>query len=400
VRILVVSIRIPYPPTDGGAIATLELMRGLAQAGHELTLCALNTNKHRQDPAVMAPIARTFATDINTDIRPLALAANVLWGSLPYNVARFWSALHAQLVGQVLCEEGPFDVVQLESAYAGLYLSAIRQATKAPVVLRAHNVEFEIWRRMASHEPQWAKRRFYGHLAHRIERFERQLVTQIDGLAAITERDLHTLRQMGFRGQGLYLPAGCQIAATPATATDTFRKLGFIGSMDWLPNVQGIRWFLADVWPLVNTALPNLQFHLAGKHMPPDLLALRMPGVVVHGEVPDAQAFLHSLDAVACPLLSGGGMRLKVVEAMGQGKCVLATDVGAEGIGAQPNLHYLRAESPVEWLTTLQQLDQKPHALAEIGQQAHAFARAHYGWPALTDKLVAYYTQLSAQTQS
>jgi polysaccharide biosynthesis protein PslH len=141
--------------------------------------------------------------------------------------------------------------------------------------------------------------------------------------------------------------------------------------------------------------------HIAGKHCPSDILAWKRPGVTVHGQVPDASAFLLQHPIVVVPLLAGGGMRVKVLEALALGRALVSTTVGLEGIPAQAGTHVLVADTPTAFAEAVLQLlaaldepefgDSIPQSL---GRRARAFVEQHYAWAELTHNLGMFYENL------
>ena len=116
--------------------------------------------------------------------------------------------------------------------------------------------------------------------------------------------------------------------------------------MNWLPNKEGIKWFLDEVWPIIHQALPDLKIYLAGREMPSWLLELNLSNVKVIGEVPDAHEFIRSKSISIAPLLSGSGIRIKIIESMAMGKAVVATTIGAEGINYTTGKDIMIADTP------------------------------------------------------
>ncbi|MBC7446843.1 MAG: glycosyltransferase [Hymenobacteraceae bacterium] len=180
------------------------------------------------------------------------------------------------------------------------------------------------------------------------------------------------------------------------------RTVAVIGSLNWGPNLEGLRWLLAEVWPRVREALPDLTLHIAGSHPPAWLTGLRAPGVVVHGFVPSAVEFLQQHPVLLVPLLSGGGMRIKIIEAMTLGRCVLTTTVGGEGIEAAAGQEWLVADSPAEWVAALVGIFNAPSALdpVAIGQAAAALAARRYDNVAVIQAFEALYTRLGAGAET
>ena len=397
-RILQLTLRIPYPLRDGGAIAIYNNTKSLAKAGHSMTLVALNTRKHRQDPAVMQAFAKVHTTDVDTTPKPLPALKNLCFGQLPYNIERFDVPAHHDLIAKVL-EADDYDVILLERAYLGVYLPTIRRHTQAPVVLRAHNVEYEIWQRMAQNETNPLKKWFYGNLAQRGRRFERQLLPQLDGIVAITERDAAHLKQLGYSGQLAAIPAGFDIPEVLPTVAQT-GDVAFLGSLDWLPNQQGLFWLIDKVWPLVRRQLPHAKLHVAGRNPTERVLNIDSPGVHIIGEVDDAQQFLLAHPVCVVPLLAGSGMRIKILEAMGLGRAIVTTPIGVEGILAQHDTHLMIADQPVAFASAIIRLLQSRATCWQLGTAAREQIHTQYAWPAIAQRFTDFFERLIANVAS
>jgi glycosyltransferase involved in cell wall biosynthesis len=148
--------------------------------------------------------------------------------------------------------------------------------------------------------------------------------------------------------------------------------------MDWLPNKEGVEWFLTEVWPLVQQLAPQVSFHFAGRAMP-EAMANNLPaGVFCYGEVGDARAFIEDKHILIVPLRSGSGIRVKTLEAMAAGKQVISTDIGMQGIDAQPDLHYLQANTAQEFARLIGWAATHHDKAAAIIRSAQRLVREHY----------------------
>jgi hypothetical protein len=154
-KILILANKLPYPPRDGGSIATLNMLTGLRDAGHEMNCLAMNTSKHpfpvEQIPSELSDTIKFTGIDCNTAIKPLRMLINLLFSREPYISARFNFRAFRQALTSLLREDN-FDIIQLEGPYTGHYLDLIRRESRAIVSLRAHNVEHLIWEQKAAHE--------------------------------------------------------------------------------------------------------------------------------------------------------------------------------------------------------------------------------------------------------
>jgi glycosyltransferase involved in cell wall biosynthesis len=147
-------------------------------------------------------------------------------------------------------------------------------------------------------------------------------------------------------------------------------SLFFIGSLDWKPNQEGLLWFLSKVWPICRSRFPDLSFFVAGRNMPDSIKQLSIEGVFMIGEVDDAASFVNQHDIAIVPLLSGSGMRAKIIEAMALGKVVITTSIGLEGIEAQDAFDVCLANSPEEFIDVIQHLLAHPAQLIQMGMNA------------------------------
>ncbi|MBD2720980.1 glycosyltransferase family 4 protein [Hymenobacter armeniacus] len=361
-HILQLCPRVPFPPHDGGAIAMYDVAAGLVRAGHRVTLLAINTPKHRQPADALArlgPNLRLVLVDVDTNISASKALKNFLFSRQPYNVERFISPAVGERLLEILRTE-KVDIVQMEGTFVAWYAELLGRQHRAdfrvpPLVLRAHNVEYTIWQMLAGRETNPLKRVFLGTIARRLEKFERRYLRQFDAVAAITEDDAQRLRALHCPEPVVFIPAGVDLSRVrpDSSVQPKPRTLFMIGSLDWLPNQEGVEWLLREVWPTFHAEFPDVELHLAGRNAPAHLLNRKGENVIMHGFVESAPAFMQQYELMLVPLLSGGGMRVKIVEGMALGKAILSTTLGAEGIVAHNDENLLVRDGAAAWLDAL-----------------------------------------------
>jgi glycosyltransferase involved in cell wall biosynthesis len=400
-RILQVAKKVPWPARDGESIAILNLTRGFARAGHEVTVLAMNTPKHRFDPGYLPDEVRdaadVFTVDVDTSVRPVPALLNLLTRS-SYNLERFFSRDFQEGLRRLL-REREFDLIQLEGLYLAPYHRTIRSVTRAPIVLRAHNVEFEIWEKLASGERHPLKRAYFRLLARRLRRFEVGALNAYDALVPISPADEARFRALGASGQIHTCPVGLQPdayrtetkAATPGT-------IGFLGALDWMANREGIDWFLDRVWPAVLAARPEARLSIAGRNAPPGWPGRERPGVAFVGEVEDARDFLAAQSVVVVPLLSGSGMRIKVLEALALGRPLVATRLAVEGIAMEDGRHAVLRDDPEAYARALIGLLDDPSAAEAMGREGQRLVRDAYDLENVVYGLLEFYHRLLPAT--
>ena len=395
--------RVPFPPHDGGAIAMYDVAAGLVRAGHRVTLLAINTPKHRQPADALAhlgPNMRLVLVDVDTDISAGKALKNLLFSRQPYNVERFISPAVGEQLLEILRTEA-VDIVQMEGTFVAWYAELLgRQHREGfrvpPLVLRAHNVENTIWHMLARREGNPLKRGFLQIMAARLEKFERRYLRQFDAVAAITEADADRLRALHCPEPVVFIPAGVELDRVQADPTirPQPHTLFMIGSLDWLPNQEGVEWLLREVWPIFHAEFPDVELHIAGRNAPAHLLNLKADNVLMHGFVDSAPAFMQAHDLMLVPLLSGGGMRLKIIEGMALGKAILSTTLGAEGIAVRDGHDIVLRDSPAAWLEALRAWARGELPTARLGAEAARTAADLYDNRRVVQRFVDLYARL------
>jgi glycosyltransferase involved in cell wall biosynthesis len=295
-----------------------------------------------------------------------------------------------------LLSEEEFDIVQLESLFMTPYIPTIRRYSKARVVLRSHNLEHVIQERIATGERNILKRPYRRFLARQLHQYEIAVLDRLDGVAAISPADSEHFASHGTRTPIATIPFAVDPGEYPVDkgAVPANPVFFHLGSMDWLPNEEGIRWLLETVWPRVVRKRPKAELHLAGNKMPADLLGIGLPGVQVKGRVKNALNFMRARHVMVVPLFSAGGMRVKIIEGMAMGKAIVSTPIGAEGIAHTAGENILIARNANEFTEHMTGLLDHPERIAAIGAGARALVEAEYTDARIIRDLEAFYKRL------
>lgn len=396
-KILQLCKKFPFPLKDGESIAVTHMSRAMRDLGCEITLLSMNTVKHYFDsnqlPDTFDHYKEIFSTEIDNRVKPWDAFVH-LFKTSSYNVSRFVSPAYERLLADILKQE-KFDIIQLETLYLAPYIPVIRQYSKALVVLRAHNVEHEIWHRMADNCKPGLRRWYLRHLARRLETYERDQLRHIDLLLAMTQRDRDRFVEMGYSGDCIVAPIGMELQAYQPTTKEapSHEALGFIGSLDWMPNLEGLNWFLDEVWPRVRNIHPTARLRIAGRNTPAALKKRQIPGVEFMGEVRSAVKFINDHQILIVPLLSGSGMRVKILEGLFLGKTVITTTVGMEGIDARQGEEILLADTPDDFARCIALCLKDPEFARRIGRQAQSFASSHFDSRKIALQVLQKYSQ-------
>ena len=400
-KVLLLCNKPPYPALEGGPMAMNSIVTGLLEAGHEVKILTVNSPKYNVNlddiPEDYRKRTGIELFDVDLRVRPLKAFKN-LFSKKSYHVERFISKEFTNRLIEVL-KADIYDVVQLETLFMTPYVETIRQYTKASVVLRAHNVEHLIWERMAKGTRFFLKRAYIKHLARTLKNYELSAINQVDGIVAITRKDAAFFRK--------YCPTptvDIPYGVYPEEFTPNYEIEGkptfyHIGSMNWMPNEEGIRWFIDDCLEAVVAKTPDFVFHLAGRHMPEWLRELKDPHLDVVGEVPDAKAFVASHDVAIVPLLSGSGIRIKIIESMAMGKAVITTQIGAEGILYDEDVNVIIAENKAKMAEAIRRINENPAFAMEIGKAARKLVEEVYDNRKLIERLLLFYQQIKPSSK-
>jgi len=400
-KILVLANKMPYPPKDGGAIATLSLARSLRRCGCEVDLLAMNTQKHfcrvEDIPQEISSEINFYAVEVDTTIKATKALCNLLFSSKPYNAERFVNETFVEKL-KVLLSKKQYDVVQLEGLYLCPYIETIRKYSSAKIALRAHNVEHEIWKRMVENEKSLPKRLYKGIIARRMRRFELSYINSYDYLVPITDRDAEFFTQNGNSKPMYVAPLGIE-PESPLLSIDNsdadFSVFSFLGALDWQPNIEGLEWFVRNVWNTYHKKHNGAKFRVAGRNADAHFANfLKSNGVDYVGEVEKAADFYASGSVFIVPLMSGSGMRVKVVEAMAAGKAVITTTIGTEGIATENGKNILIADEASKFIECMEMLADNRVFYGEISANARRFVRENYDNAVIARKLLDLYINI------
>lgn len=393
-KILQICHKPPRPAIDGGCIAMDNLTKGLLEAGHDVKVLCASTHKHPFRPELMSEVykrsTRIDSVYIDTRLHFVDAFSNLITRD-SYNVSRFFSPDFDMSLERILKTE-KFDVVQLESLFMTPYIDTVRRFSKAKLILRSHNLEYKIWQRMAKVSASGPRKAYLRLLAKRLKEYELGITSQVDGIATISPEDTANFKELGCKTKIVTLPFGIDTSEYEVEGSYIFRpSLFHLGAMDWLPNVEGVEWFLNKSWGPILKSYPKLQLHLAGKSSEDFKAAKGLENVHLDGEVNSAKEYMHSKGIMIVPLLSGGGIRVKIIEGMAMGKVIISTSIGAEGIGVTHGENILLADTSAEFKARIDEIHEDQKMLERISKNARKFIERNFDNAVLTQRLLRFY---------
>ncbi|MFM2298665.1 MAG: hypothetical protein RIR98_273 [Bacteroidota bacterium] len=405
-KLLVVGNRVPWPLHDGGAIATYGMLRSLAENGAEVHFFTFNTKKHFAENATIEKyfgFCKVYLQPLDAGVKAVKALLNLFTGK-SYHMERYEDNVASVALGRLMDDEA-FDAVLVEGLYSvPVYLRAVSaRKHRTPAAYRAHNLEYQIWARLAAASPNPVKKWYLGLQANRLKKFEQRTWSAFQAIVPIVTTDEIAIKK--YLNRTIAKSSNKQIPAIqtyqPGIAIE--RPFAFIhqplslfhiGSMEWQANEQGVLWFLQKVWPLLLVKYPQAQFHLAGKGLSKSDPRFFQTGVVNHGEVPDAEDFMHQHGIMVVPIQAGSGIRIKTLEAMALGVPVVSASVGAQGLSVTSGTEMFIADQPQQFADAIATLLANPAQAQTLTTQARAYVEQHHNLKRNTADLLAFLGQL------
>ena len=399
-RILWVSPGFLHPTNRGGQIRTFEMLKRL-HARHEVHYIGLE-NPAQPEGLQRAHEYCTRAYPVPLDVPPrrslkfvVQLVGN-FFSSMPLSLSRYCSPAMRDKISE-LRAAADFDCVICD-----FLAPAPNFADMSKVVLFQHNVETMIWRRHVEQARDPLREAYFSSQANRMEEWERRLCRAAARVIAVSKQDAETMRKM-FGVDAVSVPTGVDLdyfrrpPDTPRTA-----DLVFVGSMDWLPNADGVNYFVREILPLIWMRKPDCTLAIVGRSPSPSMRALAKQDsrIQVTRTVPDVRPWLWGASVSIVPLRIGGGTRLKIYEAMAAGTATVSTSIGAEGLDVSHPANIRLADTPNEFAGQCLSLLEDAAQRRSLANEALHLVTSHFSWDVVTgefEKLLAVNTGSAAE---
>jgi glycosyltransferase involved in cell wall biosynthesis len=389
-RILQLCHKPPFPPVDGGCAAMAAVTNGLIEQKVNLWTFSIATPKHPFNLSFFPKEiqSKSFSFYINTNIHFID-ALKALIKNKSYNISRFYDKnLSKQLIELIKNEK--IDLVHIDGLYAMPYADDIKAKTKAKIILRSHNIEHHLWEQKANIEKNIFKKIYLKILANQLKQYEIKSFREADGIISISSNDSNFIQQCGIQTKLITIPIGIP---EKKIINNTSNAIYHIGAMNWQPNIDGLDWFLNNVWPLVISKIPTAELHLAGRNMPTKKY-LQYPNTKLYGEVKSAEEFAADKGIMIIPVHQASGIRIKLAEAMMMSKAIVSTKIGASGIEKLSNNEILLADDADNFARHLINLINDNDLKNQLSKQAHSFALNYFEQNACSKKIIDFYTEI------
>ncbi|MBN2384342.1 glycosyltransferase [bacterium] len=395
-RILFLTDRLPYPFSGGISVRTFNLMQSLARE-HELHLLSLvsDTGIQAGPVTVSDELRRLCSSVIQVPHRPQAVPSrsghylkNVLQKE-PWMITEYHQLPFREKLQEVLASR-QFDLVQAELLSMTQYLPFDRRIR---TVYGAQNIESALlWQRMKHfYSPVVKYRCFKEYL--RVRHYERMIMRKVQLTIAVTREDQIKMHHLAPYARISYFPITIDTDQwQPSTDEYDRPTIIFVGTLSWHPNVDGLLWFTRDIFPLIRSMIPETQLIIVGRDPVPEVTRLQeIKAIQLQTSVPEIAPFLKKNALFIVPLRLGGGMRVKILEALSRGMPIVTTGVGCEGLEVQNRQQLLienKAEAFAQACAHLLSNRMEQNRLSQAGRM---LAVQNYHWHNLNGRLSALY---------
>jgi glycosyltransferase involved in cell wall biosynthesis len=394
-KILFLCQLVPYPVDSGPKVRAYYVLRWLAQH-HRVILLAFSRPDDRPEAlehlrsfceeVMTIPLTRSRSRDIQ------ALLISLVFRK-PFVIQRDFHPEMGKKVDEMIAT-GQFQAVHSDQLWMAQYaLRALgAQGGKPPVktVLDEHNACFQIFQRLAQGEKNPLKKLILEREWRLLRNYEARCLDKFDQTVCITSEDRKTLESLEtkrFKDSSKQIIPICvdpqEFPPVAVMSDQSFLKsVVHLGTMFWLPNVEGVLWFARQVWPLVTKHVPHARFTIIGKNPPAEIqsLAIEQTSISITGFVPEPRPYLEQAAAFVVPLLSGSGMRVKILDAWRWGVPVVSTQIGAEGIEVKNGENILLADRAQEFAQAIIRLLQETGLRQALRQNGRLWVEERYDW--------------------
>jgi glycosyltransferase involved in cell wall biosynthesis len=374
-NILIVSPFFPYPPNQGGKIRVFNLIKYLSRR-NRVTLACLSAKKV-EDYGALSDYCDKIVCVERAPQTVMDLATFLL-GKQPFNYLRYSSRdFRAALFD--LCSNNSFDVVQVEMPMLWQYADIF---AGSPVILDAHNVEYELLHTFQKSCANPFKRALYALELNRFRELEKTAWKESRLCFTVSEAERGIIgAQAGSQEKVVTVPNGVDLERFVfKPKSDRGKRILFLGGMDWSPNLDAAQYFLTEIFPCIREKIPGVEVDFVGKDLWKVKDLVRFEGIYLHDNVPDVLPWFQRADVLAVPLRQGAGTRIKILESMAAGLPVVTTSKGCEGTEVSHGKHLLIADSTEAFAKEVVRLIEDNSLAGRLAQEARGLIEAKYSW--------------------
>ncbi len=409
-KILWLSHLVPYPPKGGVLQRSFYLLRELSKH-HEIDLLAFN-QKGLIAPLYKGDVARGLADaqnelskicndvkffDIESDAKPsgkIVLALTSLFSRYPYTINWLRSEAFSKALSEQISREN-YDLVHFDTISLDIFRHLIGNL---PCVLDHHNIESHMLLRRSSQEKSLIKKGYFFQEGVRLQRFEKKVCPEYWGHITCSDIDSERLRTLTPKSDIKTIPNGVDTNFfAPKGLEQDEKTLVFVGTMSWYPNIEAVLFICNEIMPRLRLLRPGIQLQVIGANPPEQIkkFALEHDDIHVLGFVNEVRDYIERATVYVCPIMDGGGTKLKILDALAMEKPIIAHHIASEGINVTDGENILLADQADEYAELIVRLMEFPGERVSLGKAARKLALEQYDYTSIGKCLSDYYIKLA-----
>ena len=393
-QILCITPNVPYPPTDGGRIATFGAIKHLALRGHKITIVApINSDTEIDSVAELTKYCTLETVVMDTRNTYRGMLWN-LFSPKPYTISKYHCNELLTKITMILGRK-QFDIVDIDHLHMAYYGEIIKDRFGLPIVLREHNVESTIMKRYCQGLSDPIKKFYLRLQLKKLYSYESATVEPFDLCFMMTEVDKERIENMNSKVKATVIPAGVDSSYFhPFNVQIEPYSIISVASMAWLPNIEGVHWFCSKILPRIKKECSESRVYIVGKNPSSSIQRLAGGDIVITGFVEDVREYMAKAAVFIVPLRSGSGMRIKILNALAMGKVVVSTSVGCEGIDVEHGKNIYIADTEEEFAQRILELLEDGSKREKLGKEGLRLVREKYQWERTAEQIEGEYKKI------
>lgn len=381
--ILTLTHMYPYPATDGGKIVTYNTLKYMNKKGIKNILITFNNFNVESE---LNNIAEVNIVKKNTINNPIKMFLN-LFSYMPYNISKYKDKRVNEIIDEIL-EREKIDIIYIDHLHMAIYAKYIsRKYPNIKLVLRQHNVETTIMNRFYKNQTNLLVK-VYAYIQYiKLKKYESKITDFFDLLLMLTDNDKLRMEKMCKNKRVKTISAGVDTERYYSSINIENDSIVFLGAMNWLPNEDGVLWFVNNVLDKIIEKKPNVKFYIVGKNPSEKIKKLQNNNIIVTGFVEDDRMYIEKASVFIVPLRIGGGMRIKILNSMAMNKCIVSTTIGAEGIDVVNDKEIYIEDNADMFAEKILYAMNNHKKSNEIGKNARKKIVEKYSWEAIIKEI-------------
>lgn len=377
-KILFITPRIPIPANSGGLIGTLHSLKYLCKNFEVDYISFYNDNKQNlnsiKDELKLIGINKIYLINYVTKPRNLANILGAIQNNLPLSIFRNKSEEMYKQVKQIANE---YDMI-----YSDHWLSMqfIPDDYMKTVILKEHNAEYVMWERLEKQETNLIKKIYLKQEVKKIKKYECKICNRATKIITVTEEDKNHLFRIGVPKQKISMLPAIIIKSKPTNITpfaERENSIMYVGTMSWNANIDGLLYFLKNIYPQIKTQIPNIKFYIIGKNPPEEIIKYSYmdSSIVVPGYVENLQGYYNKCKLFTVYLRYGSGIKIKILETLAMGLPVISNPIGLEGIKTKAAIE---CKTDTDFANQIISLIKNNNELEQMSKHAYSYIEKNY----------------------